>query len=186
VQHVTAPQFADVKHAALSPGGTYLALPTLDRKLQIFDLSSGKLAARGMLPQGNLEFMSCQGLAFSPEGTELASLFRARGKSRLITWDVAAGKVVADLPFAKDLSFEVKFALGYKGRCLECLPGRSGWLVFGQLVVGRDGKSLGTIPVESHELVSGPRKVVSKDQVLVVTGDRRSRSVVNLRLPGSK
>jgi WD40 repeat protein len=183
LHEIKGPSGYDAKSEALSPGRKYLALVS-NKKLLVYDLGAGKLAGEKAVPGGNDGFLSCQGMAFSPDGTQLAGLFGAFGKSRVITWDVNRGEVAADHAFARDLKAEAKHAFSYKGRPVEWQADGSGWLIFGQILVNRkSGNVTGKLPVDDNDFTPGPRKLIGKEHALVVASDaQRRRRLVNIRL----
>ncbi len=116
--------------AALSPNRKYLTAGDKD-KLWIYDLDAGHVAAAhdlGGTGQQSLKY-DCFGLAFSPDGAELAGVFEAPLKSRLICWDIAKGEVLADHIFDKRLNWN------YQGPPVEWLPDRTAILLYGRFLI---------------------------------------------------
>lgn len=156
--------------AALSPGRRYLALGE-GEKVTVYDLGSGTVTAEVKLPKpaeraGKQE---CNGLAFSPDGAELAGLFSNTLNSRVIAWEVAKGGVVADH------SFDVKLRATFKGPALQWLMGRSGWLVYGRTLVEHDTGRLVESPALDQE---HDRRVVGRgDSILEVVESARAMSI---------
>ena len=60
--------------------------------LWVYDLQSGRKAGEAPVPKNNNFELDCKGLAFSPDGTELAGLFDSFGL-HLLCWDVATGRL---------------------------------------------------------------------------------------------
>ena len=119
---------------AVSPGGRQVAF-IAEKDLVIVDPASGKTL--GKVPHGSF---SCAGMAFSPDGSELAAVFLQDPGSRLICWEVANGEVVADYPFPSGPTFPTP---GWSdgGRTVDWLPDGSAWLLEGHALVNRkDGQ----------------------------------------------
>ena len=119
----------------------------------------------------------CFGLAFSPDGVELAGIFETPFKSRLISWDVAKGDVLADHTFDKRLHWN------YKGPPVEWLPDRTGILVYGKhLVEHQTGKLVYEVP----NMGPGTDRqfhVVGSDQLLEVAHNFQGHTVQVVPLP---
>jgi WD40 repeat protein len=186
-RHFAVPAFMDRRTEALSPGRKYLALFSRKRLL-VYDLSQGKLVGERAFPGNEVLALTGQGLAFSPDGTELAGLFHAASRSRLIAWDVVRGEVVVDHVFDRDLSWEAKHTAFYEGRSVTWLPDSNGWLVFGQLVIDRRSGGLrGAIPVDLLDFHFAPRIPIDSDEVLMVVKDGRGRkTLVRARIEPSR
>lgn len=128
--------------AALSPGRKYLAAGEKD-KLWIYDLDAGTVAAEVDISGPSKQFWKyeCYGLAFSPDGAELAGVFETPFKSRLLCWDVAKGELLADHLFDKRLHWN------YKGPPVEWLPDRTAILVYGKnLIEHQTGRLVYEVP----------------------------------------
>jgi hypothetical protein len=120
---------------AISPGGTYLAV--VDREtLWVHDIKTGAVAGKRSLPKPAAP-LTCHGLSFSPDGRELAALFFGGAAPQVVCWDATRGEVVgtASFPHAKPPHTTVLNA--YKGRVIDWLPGRRGWLLYGYKLVER-------------------------------------------------
>jgi hypothetical protein len=181
-REVQGPTSYERDSLALSPGQRYLAL-VAQEKLQVYDLKTGTLAGERKPPRDDSPGLgTCRGLAFSPDGAELAGLFVTGGKTRLLSWDVARGEVAADLSFPGDLKTTVKHAILYQGRYLDWLADRSGWLVYGLLVIDHDtGNVVATLPADDP--TPGPRRVVGKDHVAIVSGSGLTHTLTLVPLP---
>jgi hypothetical protein len=182
---MTAPVwFNDWSTVGVSPGRHWLAMTSPDH-LVVYDLANGKTAGTVPLPSADgAGSLFCQGLAFSGDGLELAGLFTAQGKSRIIVWEINHGLVVADHRFPGELKAQVKNTFFYRGRILDWLPGRKGWLVYGQALVNRaNGRLMGSIPVDADDLWMGPRKVIEPNHLLLVASAPKGRTVERIALP---
>ena len=101
------------------------------------------------------------------------------GKTRLLSWDVARGETAADLSFPGDLKTTVKNAILSQARALDWLADRSGWLVYGLLVIDHNtGNVVATIPADGP--IPGQRRLVGKDHVAVVSGVNVPNKTVTL------
>jgi WD40 repeat protein len=115
-------------------GGWYLLL--------VWDLQTGKMVGEREFQPSKDTWGIAAGMALSPDGKEFAMLWRPkdRGRSfgRLLCFDVASGKKLFDHKLANDWP-QMDF-LGNEGgkRCIQWWPERSGWLLFGHLLVDRD------------------------------------------------
>jgi hypothetical protein len=176
--------FHDWSTIAVSAGRRYLALTSYDHLL-VYDLNNG--ATAGLLPLPEADSSSnlfCQGLAFAPDGQELAGLFIDHGTSRILVWDVRQGALAANHRFSVDLKSQVQNTFFYRGRPLDWLPARSGWLAYGQALVDRTtGKLMGHVPVDSDDLWMGPRKILEPHHLLLVSGELHQRTVASMPLP---
>ena len=62
-----------------------------------YDLESGDSKFEGAIPKEGIFNADCKGLAFSPDGKELAGLYMAFSKGRYLCWNADGGEVSADL-----------------------------------------------------------------------------------------
>jgi hypothetical protein len=178
----------DWRRIALSPGRRFLALTAAD-KLLVYDLTTGATAGDVRLPDapGGASSVFCQGLAFTPDGTELAGLFVTNDKSRLLSWKIGPGKLVENHLFSTELIKRFQNSFSDHGRPLEWLPDHSGWLLYGKALMNRgNGRVAGLVEVDRDDLWMGPRKILDRDRVLVVAGLWPNRTVETLTLPGHK
>ncbi len=157
---------ADREAVALSPGRAYLAAASWrDGTLRVYDLATGKAVGEAPTPKKNGANVRCAGLAFAPDGSELAGLFEHFGEHRIVSWAAADGKMVAD----HDLGKEVQRPTFYKDRGIDYLPDKSAWLVLGHAVVDREaGKKVWTLPFDNNNLKVSPRRFLDEDHALVV------------------
>ena len=164
----------------LSPGRNYLAM--IGRgTLWIYDMASGRKAGETTVPRNGNFDLNCKGLAFSPDGAELAGLFDSFGL-HLLCWDVATGRLTHQ--FKYDDNSGIKMPLGFDGIAFDWLTDRSGWLLFGAVVIEhQSGRKTFTIPSDTTDAKKGPRKVVGKNLVLITVGEPRNRVVRGFALP---
>ncbi|MDA1213029.1 MAG: WD40 repeat domain-containing protein, partial [Planctomycetota bacterium] len=167
IQHITE------NSVTYSPGGKYQALAdAVTKVIVITDLDSGETAAQIQIPKAGSVPLQCDGLAFSPDGTELAGFFTGIKESQLMSWDLHNGKLLVQQIYEENLQQSVATAHSHKGNRLEWFPDKSKWLLYGSVILDR------TIPApiwsspENREfgaLHTG--RVVSNDQILTATGD---------------
>ena len=164
----------------LSPGRKYLAMIGAST-LWVYDLQSGRKAGEAPVPKNNIFELACKGLAFSPDGSELAGLFDSFGL-HLLCWDVATGRLTHQ--FKYDDKSGIKMPPGFEGGALDWLADRAGWLLFGVVVIDhQSGQKTFTIPSDERGSDKNPRKVVGKNLVLIPSGDAQNRVVRGFPLP---
>ena len=133
------------------------------------------------MPKNNAFELNCKGMAFSPDGTELAGIFDSFGL-HLLCWDVATGRLTHQ--FKYDDKSGIKMPPGFDGIALDWLADRAGWLLFGSVVVDhQSGQKTFTIPSDTPGADKGPRKVVGKNLVLITLGEPQKRVVRGYSLP---
>lgn len=140
-------------NAAASPDARFVAVQN-SNAIIVLDINAGRQVAQLKQPQAirdlgtdlliggdpaeaaglkaearSAVFWSAEGLAFSPDGKELAGLFSKAGDDRLVIWDVK-GNVVQEawVPGRR-------FSIG--GPAVEWVPDRSGVLVSGRYLFSR-------------------------------------------------
>jgi len=123
---------------ALSPDGRHLALSYWET-LNIFDLVKGKsigwMARPPAKPNSNpLNFIT--GLAFSPEGTELAAIISEGATNRFVVWN-ASGNVIDDFSLGTSIS-----VTHLQGDPVQWSPDGQGWLLLGTSFVDRRLKAV--------------------------------------------
>lgn len=130
------------EHLAFSPGGRYAAFTGdfLARSLQIQDLETGELAGTIEFPEKILH-QALTGLAFSPDGTELAAVLgqnHGATSDRVLIWNAATGASVADflLPDPDQRPVDV---IG-RAPSLQWFPDRKRLFQNGQHIIDRDAK----------------------------------------------
>ncbi len=158
---------ADKDAIAISPGRNYLALASWhDGTLRVYDLNNGQLVGEAPTPKKNRQNVRCFGLGFSPDGTELAGLFEFFGEYRVVCWNSADGKMLADL----DLGKEIQRPNFYASKGIDWFPDKSALLVLGHAIVDRSsGKKVWTLPFDAQNLKVSPRRFLDNQTVLVVS-----------------
>jgi WD40 repeat protein len=159
------PAAVEIKNAAISPGGKYVAA-VYDKGLWLYDSATGNELSNHPLPEPpepSTFGSKPLGAAFSPDGQELAAVFEhGHGKSRLIVWDMATGRAIADkvAEALKDDRWAVRGE-----RKLEYFP--SGALLrFSNQILDKDsGKAIHALPADRGVQLM---KAVAEDKVLVI------------------
>ncbi len=123
---------------ALSPDGRHLALSYWET-LEVWSLVQGKPVARMAAPPDKpysnpLNFVS--GLAFSPDGTELAALISAGATHRFAVWS-ANGKIVDDFSLGTSV-----VGTHLQGDPVQWSPDAKCWLLIGTRLVDRELKAV--------------------------------------------
>jgi hypothetical protein len=185
------------KWGAVSPGGRYLVVEKTETlsgyQLLAWDLTTGEHVGEVDFQPKAEAWGQAAGMAFSPDGKELAVLWRL-GKmpdlwGRVRVFDVATGKKVADhaLGYAMK-NMDVTLGMGGGGgRAFLWLPDSSGWLVQGHVIVDRKtGAVTGKLGIEPrlHNDVQ-PRRVLGSF-VTAVTGGGFDRQLILEPLPRGK
>ena len=142
---------------ALSPGRKYAAF-LVENELRFLDLEKNK-------PAGTLAVKgACNGMAFSPDGTELAGLFFEAPGGRLTVWDLAKGEVVVDHSLPSGPSFPTPGWADAGARSIDWLPDGSAWLLAGHALVNRkDGRWVWSLFAPSYK---DPKGNVRQDALI--------------------
>ena len=139
---------------ASSPGGKYLLMITGD-KLGVVEFATGDAVGQIPLPAG---FSGCEGIAFSPDGRELALDVKCNWRNHLLFIDFSAGRIVLDREVDNTHFW-------YDGPRLEWMPDKSGILYKGHLLIDRvTGDGVWTFPRTD----SSPRRMIRPGEMLVV------------------
>ena len=178
---VELPAAVEHKNAAISPGGKYVAAVS-DKGLWLYDTATGQALSDHPLPEpAELSPFGSKplGLAFSPDGQELAAVFEhGHAKSRLIVWDMVTGRPMVDriAEALKDDRWTYRTE-----RKLEYFP--SGQLLrYSNQVLDKDtAKVIHALPSDRGVQLL---KVLTDDKVLVLTDKgsdgRATAAVVSL------
>ncbi len=177
----------DPRVSSISPGGKYLAFLDSSCKLVVYDLVQGLCAgtATHSLQQPGEAPMTPKGLAFSPDGVELAALFGNLLDQRLLVWDVTRGTLTRQhqLKGLRDPSPPRRV---YTGPVLDWVPDRSGWLLFNtSLVDVVSGSVVWTMPmpVETNMRIKTVRRLLSPDYLANAPGGQANRQLQLQTLP---
>ncbi|MEX2119916.1 MAG: hypothetical protein WD847_10015 [Pirellulales bacterium] len=159
---IKLPRLRDREALAFSPGGRYLAVAS-EKTVWVYDLDSGGLV--GQLPGADGK---AAGIAFSPDGLELAALFERFDNEKVICWDVESGRVVAEVDLGSEVTSRTPSG-DYRGRALEWFPDRKRWLAYGRFVIDRRiGKTVWSLP--SDAVPAGPRVVIDDERLMLASG----------------
>ena len=165
---------------ALSPGRKYLAVANKD-KVDVYQPLTGQHVGELRMPIGpGGQF---KGLAFSPDGQELACYQENFGNnSQLVTWKMTTGEQALHHAFAKDLHTLADHAFGYQGHPFEWFADRSGFVFYGQLVVDyQSGAPVYKIP--RTEVRGQPRRLVGKEHIVSAGGNFQTQQLSIAALP---
>jgi hypothetical protein len=156
--------------ASVSPGGRYLVMEKTEIKsyrLLAWDLTTGQSAGETELQGKNEPWGQNAGMVFSPNGRELAVVWRLGRKDlwgKVMVFDVATGKKVAAVPLDYTMK-HIGLALDVGGtHPLQWNPAGDGWLILGHLfmdrntgaVTGRIGKEPGVFFQVQQRRFVGP------------------------------
>ncbi len=164
-----------VANMAISPGGTYAALVQEGDAnfyaLDVFTLEDGKSVGRfdvSRRKEGFFTRSEFHGLAFSPDGKELAALFETDKNCRILIWDLASGKIVDWVHFGLDQ----KPAWGGRNYVpLTWFPSGNRFLIDGKHIIDRQADAwLYSLP-DSRGTSRQSRQVVREDTITVVDDD---------------
>ena len=167
---------------AASPGGSFLALTKQDG-IAIHSTADGALvgelstnvAKPDAKPGSFVGGFAVKGLAFSPDGSQLAAMADSGGQVRLLVWSMKDGKLAHNLTLDK-----LPFAF-FDGPKLEWLPDASGWLVNAANVVDREtGQVIWSYPMGNSR---SPRRAIDTGAIVYVDStirDARKLKVATL------
>ena len=154
----------------------------------VWDTKTGKMVGEREFQGQKDTWGQAGGLAFSPDGTEMAMLWRLAKKplwGRLLVFETKSGKKLYDHELNYDLIGQID-SLWHDGgtRCLQYWPGKRGWLLFGHLLLDREsGKvvhKIGTAPGFSGAIQD--RRFLDGEHVTNVTGGF-DRKIEVIKLP---
>lgn len=173
---------------ALSPNRTYLA--AADRQaVFLCDLGKGELVGSSPFPplatDRHMDYQ-IEALAFAPDGSELAGLFRDAFHKHLqvVAWDLASGKMVTqhDLSDAWAIRGDRH---RYRGSKLEYMPGLPTWLVHGDLVIDRaSGVLLTRLPFAEDDHAPLPRRLLPNQTGLIISRSGTRWGVTSMPING--
>jgi WD40 repeat protein len=158
---------------ATSPGGSYVAIANDKGAVTIYDTRNGNRA--GSVSRGGQQYYRAQGLAFSPDGSELAVVFGGGMRIDLYCWGMEDGKLLVHhelnrVPHASSTDDAIIW-----------FADKSAWLVNGKAVVDRaTGVSVSIDDTASPAQIS---RYVDGDRMFVVDGDYESASLNLVPIP---
>jgi len=168
---------------AISPGGRYLAVISIEPHLVVFDLTTGRKVGEVAFPNaGNPE-----GLTFSPDGTELAGVFAPGMDTKILVWDVAKGEVVVDHLIKGMVKLNTPGGQNIPGHTIDWLPDGSAWLLYSHTLVDRaNGRLVWTFRPAPGDIYGAPRVLIDADRMLAVVGPPEARRLEIIPLPWAK
>jgi hypothetical protein len=108
----------------------------------VWDLHTGKMVGEREFQDRKAAWGQAAGLAFSPDGEEMAMLWRLGQRpdtwGRLLVFETRSGKRLYDHRIGYDLPQIDSLWSDGGTRCLQCWPERRGWLLFGHLLIDRE------------------------------------------------
>ncbi len=108
----------------------------------VWDLHTGKMVGEREFQPRKAPFGQAAGLAFSPDGTEMAMLWRLGKRpdtwGRLLVFETKTGKQLYDHHVGYLLPQIDSLWSDGGTRCLQWWPEKRGWLLFGHLLVDRE------------------------------------------------
>ena len=175
---ISLPRIRGSVVAGLTPGGRFLALAATEEKrplIRVFNLATGDTAGEINFEGFGKSPPVCRGIAFSPDGLELAALCETSGEAKLFVFRVAKGTLSATIRIAGGLPEQT--ALGAaQARPLEWFPGRKRWLVDGRSVIDRAaGKVVWYVSDEDSQI---PTRVLDEDRVLTLGVEKNDAAIV--------
>ncbi len=166
---------------AMSPGRHQIAI-ALKERVHVYRLTDGKLLGTTPFPDFNREEKvlgesKCEGLAFSPDGAEIAGLFTHYGNRRayLSAWAMADGKIRFEHELSDSLD-HTSFTISGGG--FEYAPDGNAWLIQNNLLVERESG----IPLTKlrGERNAGREQLRLFPNDLMVAEDSSARAVVGI------
>lgn len=118
---------------ALAPDGETIAIASAS-SIDIYELGSGKRVGLMAPVETGFPMSMCGGLAFSPDGKELACLLHM---DRFIIWNVEDGTVALNHTLERSVTEQDGTSIG-----LQWLPDGRGWLVNGSMLLLSDPLSI--------------------------------------------
>lgn len=134
-------QFAYSEKSAYSPGGKYIALESefLQGWITVYDIANGKavgeLRVNSAKDAGYIQFF---GLAFSPDGKQLAGIWDASGgksATQIAIWNMADGKLAENVLITPGI--KAKYEPDSQSYSLQWFPDGKRFLVHGVAIVDR-------------------------------------------------
>jgi WD40 repeat protein len=172
------------QQAAISPGGSYIALSESSNKaVQIFDLRNGERAGELEATHEGRGYRSLSSLRFSADGQELAALYDSP-KAALFCWSMKNGKPTAQHEFERPLHEYVSG--GSQGTAFDFIPGGKGWLLGGKAVVDREKGGPIWVAKSTSGRDSTFLRMLDGERFLVAAGSFDNRKLTTDKLPWSE
>ena len=191
LQHFTYRLDFHPKWGAISPGGRYLLMEETDTfsgyHMLCWDLAAGQKVGDVELQGPKDRWGQACGIAFSPDGEEVAMLWRLGDKDvwgRLFCWDVKTGRKTLNLAIPRILKDQDSLWFNGGPRSLQWMPDRRGWWLFGHLLIDHDtGAVVGKTPPEPNSLGPADRSILDADHVTAEGGGPFDKTIVVQTLP---
>lgn len=162
------------KSLLCSPGGKYL-LFVMGKRLVVIDIASGAGVGEVLLEDNP---SSCEGMAFTPDGTQLAMLYHAGGGHRLTVIEFLTGKVLLNHQYSSSLEF-----FGYDGPVLDWVPDKSAIVYKGHLLIDpQSGEDFWTFPSTDWM----PRRIIRQGEILVARKNKNAKVYETVSLPAAE
>jgi hypothetical protein len=172
---------------AVSPGGRYVAMSRQDPEnnrqgVVLYDLVQLRVAGEIVVsPPQRFANSWCDGLAFSPDGAELAGVFLERSAYRLNSWSLDRGAATVGHSLSGNLHLAAANAHVNSRPTLQWWPDRKGWLVFdSKLIDYQTGAEVVDLMPRGSR---GPRHLLPGDLLAQVSGTMRGQYLDIVPLP---
>jgi WD40 repeat protein len=181
-------------YGSVSPGGRYFVMEKTETRsyhLLAWDLTTGKSAGETEFQGKDEPWGQASGMVFSPNGNELAVVWRLGKKDlwgKVMVFDVATGKKVASIPLDYTMK-NIGLALNVgENRSLQWNPAGDGWLLLGHLLVDRKtGEVTGTIGKEpGAKWEVQPRRFVGPEFVTALVPKGMGKQLAFEAVPKTK
>lgn len=167
---------------AISPGGRYLAA-VYDGALHMYDLGNCQLVGRAPLPSSFKADRAAQGLAFSPDGAEIAAAMPHFRELQLCSWNVSTGEVTFERQYETSPAANVPGVTWYRGAVLDWVPDKTAWLLEGHVLLDRKtGEKIWIFP----ETDANPRKMIDAERMLWLSRRRAGTELAIATVPKDK
>lgn len=170
--------------ACVSPGGRYVAMigGAFTPKVEVIDLENGVSEGTLDVPKPDSLGSRPRGLAFSPDGAELAAyLGDGRESARFFVWSVATGQLVDDISIANSYDKLAQLVRTYAGPNLQWFPGGQRWLIDGHGILDRGAKNL--VAILPTDKFAASRRPLTPTKILSPVVGRTSATLKSISLP---
>lgn len=177
-----------------SPNGKYFAWPKREafweQQIAFYSVETGEVAGVLDLPAYDVGFpLNVQGLAFSPNGEEIAAVIDGFSCSKIIIWKISDGSIADHITFKTNLRKTVlgDNALSFRTvNPLVFFPGGDRLLAYEHAIIDRPtGLIVWQIP-RSNIVYGRKRWPLDRSYVTVMSLDGQVGSVVVYKLPEDK